>query len=163
MLLHRGPARTSPNLIAPLSGVHAAILSGLLLITLPSSGKDIARVQPPVRAAYQIDGGDEQALRALRNIRNHLRVDPTAKITVVALGAGVDFLLKDEKDAGGYPFELIVDDLREGGVRFEVCLNTLDTRKIDKTRLIDGIYFVESGFAELAELQFRQGFAYLRP
>ena len=117
----------------------------------------------PVKAVYQFDGGDEQALRALRNIRNHREADPTARIVVVALGAGVDFLLSGEKDAGGYPFELIVQDLIEHGVKFEVCVNTLDSRHLEKSRFIEGITFVPSGFAELARLQAREGFAYLKP
>ncbi|GAC1673954.1 MAG: DsrE family protein [Steroidobacteraceae bacterium] len=117
----------------------------------------------PVKAVYQIDGGDEQALRALRNIRNHREADATAKIVVVALGTGVDFLLTGEKDAGGYPFELIVQDLIEQGVKFKVCVNTLDSRHLDKSRFIEGITFVPSGFAELARLQAKEGYAYLKP
>jgi intracellular sulfur oxidation DsrE/DsrF family protein len=116
-----------------------------------------------VKAVYQIDGGDEQALRALRNIRNHLQADPTAHIVVVALGAGVDFLLKGENDAGGYPFELIVQDLTDQGVKFEVCNNTLDSRHLDKDKFIDKVTFIASGFAELARLQAKEGYAYLKP
>lgn len=116
-----------------------------------------------VKAVYQIDGGDEQALRALRNIRNHLLADPTARIVVVALGAGVDFLLTGENDAGGYPFELIVQGLIEQGVKFEVCNNTLDTRHLDKSRFIEKVSFIPSGFAELARLQAKEGYAYLKP
>jgi hypothetical protein len=138
-------------------------LTALLAICLACAETAGAGAANPVRAVYQVDGGDEQALRALRNIRNHLRADPTARIIVVALGPGVDFLLNGEKDAGGYPFELIVQDLRERGVKFEVCANTLDSRHLEKSQFIDGITFVPSGFAELARLQFRQGFAYLKP
>lgn len=116
-----------------------------------------------VKAVYQFDGGDEQALRALRNIRNHREADPTARIVVVALGGGVDFLLTGEKDAGGYPFELIVQDLIEQGVKFKVCVNTLDSRHLKKSRFIEWITFVPSGFAELARLQAKEGFAYLKP
>jgi intracellular sulfur oxidation DsrE/DsrF family protein len=142
---------------------RAIVMTALLTVGLPCAGQGVAHKGNPVRAVYQIDGGDEQALRALRNIRNHLQADPSARITVVALGSGVDFLLNGEKDSGGYPFELIVQDLREQGVKFEVCVNTLDSRHLEKSQFIDGLTFVPSGFAELARLQFRQGFAYLKP
>lgn len=132
----------------------------LVAVSLPAAGAPKAS---PVKAVYQIDGGDEQALRALRNIRNHLQADPTARIVVVSLGAGIDFLLLGEKDAGGYPFELIVQDLMEQGVSFEVCNNTLDTRHLDQSKFVDGVTFVTSGFAELARLQFKEHFAYLKP
>lgn len=122
-----------------------------------------APLPEPVRAVYQVDEGDEQARRALRNIRNHLEADPGVKITVVALGPGIDFLLEGEKDAGGYPFALNVEDLAGEGVRFEVCGNTLKTRHIDTARLLPQAVVVTSGFAELARLQFREGYAYLRP
>lgn len=137
----------------------AALLScGVLFATLAYSNKSDS-----IKAVYQIDGGDEQALRALRNIHNHLQADPTARIVVVALGAGIDFLLSGEKDAGGYPFELLVQDLIEQHVKFEVCVNTLDSRHLDKSRFIEGISFVPSGFAELARLQAKEGYAYLKP
>ncbi|MEO7941363.1 MAG: hypothetical protein ABIR55_22275, partial [Burkholderiaceae bacterium] len=41
---------------------------------------------------YHINDSAEQALGGLRNIKNHLDTDPTAKITVVTHATGVDFL-----------------------------------------------------------------------
>lgn len=116
-----------------------------------------------VRAVYQLDGGNEQASRALRNIRNHLKADPHAQLTVVALGSGVDFLLRDAVDEGGYPFELIVDDLIEQHVRFEVCNNTLEARGLAPARLIEHVTIVPSGMAEIARLQALSHYAYIKP
>jgi hypothetical protein len=116
-----------------------------------------------VHAVYQIDAGNEQASRALRYLRNHLKADPTAQLTVVALGSGIDFLLRDAVDEGGYPYELIVDDLVEQQVRFEVCGNTLETRGIAATRLIEHLAVVPSGMAEIARLQTQSHYAYIKP
>jgi intracellular sulfur oxidation DsrE/DsrF family protein len=110
-----------------------------------------------------VDAGSEQATRALRNIRNHLLADPPVQITVVALGQGIDFLLRGAEDAGGYPYELTVADLAQQGVRFEVCANTLAARAIKPDQLIEGLKFVPSGMAEIATLEFRLGYAYIRP
>ena len=42
---------------------------------------------------YHIDNSEGQAVKGLRNIRNHMDTDPGAKITVVTHANGVDFLI----------------------------------------------------------------------
>ena len=46
------------------------------------------------RVVYHIDDTAAQGTKGLRNIRNHLDVDPTAKITVVTHASGVDLLME---------------------------------------------------------------------
>jgi len=46
------------------------------------------------KAVYHINDSKEQALAGLRNVGNHLSVDPKAQITVVTHSQGVDFLIK---------------------------------------------------------------------
>ena len=134
-----------------------AVTTGVAACASGAAGKSV------VHAVYQIDAGNEQASRALRNLRNHLKADPTAQLTVVALGSGIDFLLRDAVDEGGCPFELIVDDLVEQHVRFEVCGNTLEARGIAATRLIEHLAIVPSGMAEIARLQTQSHYAYIKP
>jgi uncharacterized protein len=117
----------------------------------------------PIHAVYHVDGGITQATAALRNIGNQLEAAPGTLIVVVGIGDGVDFMLRDSKTRGGYPFELMIQELQEKGVRFEACGNTLKTRKIDTGRLADGVTVVDSGMAELARLQAREGYAYIKP
>ena len=105
----------------------------------------------------------EQATNGLRNIRNHLEVNPKAQIVVVTHAQGVDFLMKGRKDANGNPYETAVVDLKGQGVKFDVCLITLRNRKLDKDQFIDEVDYVPSGVAEIARLQQREGYAYLRP
>ena len=107
--------------------------------------------------------GVERAPQAIRNIRNHLTADPKAKIVVVSHAAGINFLLRDAKDANGNPFEVAVQDLSSKGVEFRVCEFTLASRKIDKKQLIDEVKYVPSGVAEVARLQAQEGYAYLKP
>jgi intracellular sulfur oxidation DsrE/DsrF family protein len=140
-----------------LLAVASVIANGAVLAADAASGQEV------VHAVYHIDAGKEQANTALHNIGNQLDADPTAKIVVVAIGNGVDFLLKDSETAGGYPFDLMIQELQTRGVRFEACGNTLATRKLDRTRLDDGIVVVPSGMAELARLQVREHYAYLKP
>ncbi|MBM3352613.1 MAG: hypothetical protein FJY51_05070 [Betaproteobacteria bacterium] len=115
------------------------------------------------KVVYHLNDGLAQATNGLRNIRNHLEVNPKARIVVVAHAQGVDYLMKGRKDANGNPYESIVQDLKGRGVRFEVCQITLRNRKLKQDQFIDEATWVPSGVAEITRLQQREGFAYLRP
>ena len=117
----------------------------------------------PDKVVYHLNSGLEQATNGLRNIRNHLEVDPKARIVVVTHAQGVDFLMRDKKDANGNPYEVAVQELKSQGVQFDVCLITLHNRKLDRKQFIEEVAFVPSGVAEIARLQQREGYAYLRP
>ncbi|HTZ00597.1 MAG TPA: DsrE family protein [Rhodocyclaceae bacterium] len=117
----------------------------------------------PVKVVYHFSEGLEQAGRGLRNISNHLGVDPGAKIVAVAHGAGIDFLLKGAKDKNGNLYENTVGDLALAGVEFRVCNITLQSRGIDAKQVIGDARIVPSGVVEVAKLQAKEGFAYIKP
>jgi intracellular sulfur oxidation DsrE/DsrF family protein len=117
----------------------------------------------PVKVVYHMNEGVERAPQAIRNIRNHLNADPKVKIVVVSHAAGIDFMLRDAKDANGNPFEVAVQDLASKGVEFRVCEYTLKSRNIDPKRVLEEAKLVPSGVAEVARLQFQEGYAYLKP
>ena len=114
----------------------------------------------PDKVVYHLNSGLEQATNGLRNIRNHLEVNPKAKIVVVTHAQGVDFLMKDKKDANGNPYDITVQELKSQGVQFDVCLITLRNRKLNKNQFIEEVTYVPSGVAEIARLQQREGYAY---
>lgn len=103
------------------------------------------------------------ATAAIRNINNHLEVNPKVKIVVVTHALGVDFLMDGKKDANGNPYNIPVEELKWRGVKFDVCEITLRNRKLDRKLFIPEATFVQSGVAEITRLQQREGFAYLRP
>ena len=103
-----------------------------------------------------------QAQGALRNIRNHLDTDATARITVVTHAQGVDFLMEGAKDASGGDFASQVSALAARGVKFEVCEITLKNRSLKKEQFIQEADFTPSGVVRITKLQL-QGHAYLRP
>ena len=117
----------------------------------------------PDKVVYHLNSGQEQATNALRNVRNHLEVNPKAQIVLVAHAQGVDYLMKDKKDVNGNPYEVAVQDLKSQGVRFEVCEITLRNRNLKRDQFIEEVTFVPSGVAEITRLQQREGYAYLRP
>jgi intracellular sulfur oxidation DsrE/DsrF family protein len=117
----------------------------------------------PDKVVYHFSEGLEQASNGLRNIGNHLEVNPDAKIVVVAHARGVDFLMKDVKDKNGNKYEDLVERLQRRGVQFDVCEITLRNRKLTKDQFIEYATYVPSGVAEVTRLQQREGYAYLKP
>ncbi|GAB2850101.1 DsrE family protein [Pseudoduganella ginsengisoli] len=103
------------------------------------------------------------AMGGLRNIRNHLDASPKAQIVVVALGAGIDFLLEGAMDKNGNPYEVTVQELAARKVQFRVCNNTLMGRNIAKEKVLPEASIVPSGVAEISRLQALEGYAYIKP
>jgi uncharacterized protein len=139
--------------------VKAWLAGALLAASLGAS----AAPGDPVKVVYHMNEGAERAPQMLRNIRNHLAADPKVKIVVVSHALGVDFLMRDAKDANGNPFEVAVQDLVGKGVEFRACQDTLRSRSIDPKRLIEEARLVPSGVAEVSRLQAQEGFVYLKP
>jgi hypothetical protein len=138
------------------------LLGALSLLGLALVGAVRAQGQP-VRAVYHFSEGLEQASRGLQYLRNHLEADPDAKIVAVAHAAGVDFLMKGAKTAKGNEYRDAVEDLDLQGVEFRVCEITLRERGLRREQFLPEVKFVASGVAEIARLQSREGYAYLRP
>jgi uncharacterized protein len=118
---------------------------------------------PQDKVVYHFSEGLPQASNGLRNIGNHLEVNPGARIVVVSHARGVDFLMKDAKDPNGNRYEDLVEQLKMRGVRFDVCEITLRNRKLGKEQFIADVTWVPSGVAEVTRLQQREGYAYLKP
>lgn len=117
----------------------------------------------PVKVVYHLVDGLDQASRALANIRNHLRAEPNVRIVVVALGDGIRFLLEGAQDRNGMPYDAAVRALAARGVEFRVCNNTLTAHDVPASKVLPEARIVPSGVAEIARLQAREGYVYLRP
>jgi intracellular sulfur oxidation DsrE/DsrF family protein len=114
------------------------------------------------KVVYHIDDMSTQALKGLRNIRNHLDTEPTTQITVVTHALGVDFLLEGAKDVNGSPFAGPVSALTARGVKFEICEITLKNRNLKREQFIQEASFTPSGVVRIAKLQLA-GQAYIKP
>lgn len=115
------------------------------------------------KVVYHFDGGIAQATKGLRNIRNHLDVEPKTQIVVVAHAEGVDFLMEGAKTSNNQEFAALVGDLSGRGVKFEICEITLKNRNLKKDQFILGPGFTPSGVARIANLQAREKFVYIKP
>jgi len=131
------------------------VLLTLLFATLAAQAQD--------KVVYHFDSGLSQAIKGLRNIRNHLDTDPKAKIIAVAHAEGVDFLMEGAKSTNNQEFAALVGDLMGRGVAFEICEITLKNRNLKKEQFILGPTFVPSGVVRIANLQAREQYAYIKP
>ena len=140
-----------------LSCLLAAILIGLLV---PVSAEQSENKWDKV--VFHLDE-TRNARWALMLARSYLDDVPAAKIVFVTYGPGVDFLLEDAKDHRDDPYDYAVLRLVQQGVDFRVCNATLTARQINKTGLLEEVKVVPSGISEIARLQLKEGFAYLKP
>lgn len=114
------------------------------------------------RTVYHINDSTVAGI-AMNNMKNQMSADPEARIVVVTHGKGIDFLLDGAADANGNPYNIKVEELMAKGVDFRVCNNTLVSRKIDPNKVLPGAKIVPSGVAELAKLQAKEGYVYVKP
>lgn len=145
------PAHVGARIRAFAAVVGLAVFAGL------------ASAAEPIRVVYHLNEGLSQAQRAVVNIRNHLDAEPATKIVVVAHDKGVDFLLEGAKNDRGQDFAAAIGDLAGRGVEFRVCNNTLVGYGIPKEQVAMEATIVQSGVAEIARLQAKERYAYLRP
>lgn len=134
---------------------------GFLAVSL-SVGSNLASAEP-TKVVYHIDDAATQGLKGLRNIRNHLDVSPQTKIIVVTHANGVDILMEGGKDKSGTEYAPLVAALKSRGVRFEVCEITLRNRNLKRDQFILDAEFTPSGVVRIADLQFKDKYAYIRP
>lgn len=123
-----------------------------------------AHAAGPTEVVYHIDDAETQGIKGLRNIRNHLDVSPQTKIIVITHANGVDIMMEGAKDKkNGIEYAPLVGALKSRGVRFEVCEITLKNRNLKKDQFILDTDFTPSGVVRVADLQYQNHFAYIKP
>lgn len=127
------------------------------------------------KVVYHINYYDpKKQTGALRNIQNHINAvgAENLDLKVVLHGNGVALLLEPDglegtkmKEANATDeMQAKISGLKDQGVAFNICANTLKGRKVDTVNLYDysEADIVPSGVAELAHLQ-SQGYTYIKP
>jgi intracellular sulfur oxidation DsrE/DsrF family protein len=129
------------------------------------------------KVVYHINYDDPKAQAgALRNIQNHINAvgAENLDLKVVLHGNGLALLLEPDALANVPKFKHAnaTDDitakitgLKDQGVNFHVCANTVRGRKVDVSNDlydVEDADIVPSGVAEVAKLQ-AMGYAYIKP
>lgn len=145
------------------------VAAALLLFATGASAGDKQKV------VYHINGDDpKEQSAALGNILNHINAVEagTLDVKVVMHGDGLSLLLFPDQQSktkmkaanATEDMQVKVAGLKQQGVQFQVCANTLKGRQIPVDTLYDvsEADIVPSGVAQLAILQ-AQGYAYIKP
>ena len=155
----------------------AIFTAGLLVIASLFGGQALSGDYAKQKVVYHINyDNPKQQAGALRNIQNHINAvgAENLELRVVLHGNGLAMLLDPEalerltkfKNANANDdMTAKVSNLKDQGVSFHVCANTVRGRKVDvETDLydVDKDDIVPSGVAEVAALQ-QQGFVYIKP
>jgi len=128
------------------------------------------------KVVYHINYDDPKTQAgALRNIQNHINAvgEENLDLKVVMHGKGVSLLLTPDQlentklKLGNATDEMQtkITGLKNQGVGFEICANTLKGKKIsyeDDLFDVDEADIVPSGVAEVAKLQ-AMGYSYIKP
>mgnify|MGYP001005635321 CR=1 FL=1 len=117
-------------------------------------------ISNPRKIIFGISDGDTKEINNILSVTNNvMKVYGPENVTfiIVAYNNGIKTLLKSEQD-----IRRRVEALQMYDVDFVACLNTLETKKISQTELIDGIRYVQAGVAEMVE-RVKEGYVYIRP
>jgi intracellular sulfur oxidation DsrE/DsrF family protein len=152
-----------------------AILAVIGLISWGSPA--LAAEYSKQKVVYHVNfDNPRQQTGALRNVQNHINAvgAENLDLRVVMHGQGVSMVLLPEALPAVPKFrnanadeqmQARIDGLKNQGVRFNICANTLNGRNVNREEQlynVDADDIVPSGVAELAHLQSR-GFTYIKP
>lgn len=162
------------------SELISALFMAVLLVTgavLQSSNAYADNGYGKQKVVYHINYDDPRLQAgALRNIQNHINAvgKDYIEIRVVLHGNGLALLLEPDSLEELTKFKHAnatetmtakIDGLKDQGVAFKVCENTVRGRKVDvESDLynVDPSDIVPSGVAEVAKLQ-QEGYVYIKP
>ena len=92
----------------------------------------------------------------MRQLNNVLTAAPNAKIEVVCHGPGIYLLVNDKTT-----MLQKIQELKNKGVTFAACENTLKERNISKDKIIPEAFFVPSAIVEIVIKQ-EEGWSYIK-
>jgi len=117
-------------------------------------------IDDPRKIVFCITAGDDESINhVLSSANNVLKFygPENVEMEIVAYYHGIRALLKSEKE-----ISVRVKALMQYEVKFVACGNTMETKKIKPSELIEGSEVVTAGIVELIE-RIRSGSTYIRP
>jgi uncharacterized protein len=153
-------------------------MNKLVLLTLLAFTLGLAQADDRYgkqKVVYHVNFDDAQTQTAtLANIQNHINAvgAENIEVKVVMHGDGISLVMEPDalkgtkmKAANATPeMEAKISGLKQQGVKFEICANTLKGRNVPVNALYDtdDADIVPSGVAELSRLQ-QMGYTYIKP
>jgi intracellular sulfur oxidation DsrE/DsrF family protein len=153
--------------------MNRLVLFTLLVLTIGATHADDRYGKQKVVYHMNVDDAPTQTA-TLGNIQNHINAvgSENIEVKVVMHGDGVSLVMEPDalkgtkmKAANATPeMQAKISGLKQQGVKFEICANTLKGRNVPKNALYDTdeADIVPSGVAELSRLQ-QMGYTYIKP
>ncbi len=136
----------------------------MILTGLIRAETEFADPKPSIDNPRQIvfcitEGDDESIHHVLSSANNVLKFygPENVEMRIVAYYHGIRAVLSKEKE-----ISVRVDALMQYGVEFVACGNTMRTKKIKESELIDGTEIVTAGIVEMIE-RVKSGWTYIKP
>jgi len=117
-------------------------------------------IDNPRKIVFSITHADDESINhVLSSANNVLKFygPENVQMEIIAYYHGIRALLKKEKDIA-----VRVDALMQYDVKFVACGNTMQTKKIDRSELIDGTEIVTAGIVEMVE-RIKDGWVNIKP
>ena len=109
------------------------------------------------KIVFQLTDNDEKSHKALNNqLKNLTEGWPDAEFEVVVHSAGINYLQKSKTNSKD-----VIEALAAKGVKFKACENTLRSKSIDKSDILEVAGFVPMGIAEVV-LKQEAGWSYIK-
>ncbi len=109
------------------------------------------------KIVFQLTDNDVKSQKALTGQLNNLTIGwPDAEIEVVVHSAGISYLQKAKTT-----FQTDIEALTDKGVQFKACENTMRSRGIDKSEILEVVDFVPMGIGEVV-LKQEAGWSYIK-
>jgi uncharacterized protein len=165
--------RSAPAAARPLAFLLAGLLLALTLVAMPARADDEPKV------VYHADFSDPRRfsamLTSINNMVTHYQdelVDYDVRIVFVA--HGIRFVTDDKLAGTSFEEDAGMAERRENnasrlnalrtvqGVKLELCDITRSQIGLAEDKLYEGVTMVKSGVVRIAELQQKEGFAYIK-
>jgi len=139
------------------------LLSTLVFASVLSADTQFAQPEPsiknPRKVVIQASSAETKDINNLLNYANNIIKGyggGNVSIAVVALAEGIELLKKDK------PHSERVKALMGVDVEFFACLNTMESKKLMPSDMLDDIYYVRTGFVDIVE-RVKNGWVYISP
>jgi intracellular sulfur oxidation DsrE/DsrF family protein len=140
------------------------VLLVLLMSLFLNAETEFAEPEPsivtPRQILFSIKSADNEAIHHVLSTANNVLKfygPENVQMRIVAYYHGIKMLLKKDRDIARRVEALALLD-----VEFVACENTMITKKIKEEELVEDVYIVTAGVAEIAE-RIKEGWIYIVP
>ena len=140
------------------------LIALFMLVTMLGADTEFAEPEPsiinPRQIVFSITEGDDEAIHhVLSSANNVLKFygPENVEMRIIAYYHGIRAVLRKDREIA-----VRVDALMQYNVEFVACGNTMQTKKIKESELIDGTEVVTAGIVEIIE-RVKSGWTYIKP